>query len=132
MKKFVFELPMPLSVNDYYKPTYNRTTGRCFLRKSDKAKAYVMQVQPIIFRQTCGYTIFSENVICDIEFHFSKKLIKQKQKWRDIDNGIKCLLDSLTVSKLWTDDRIVSKFNSVERFFDSENGPYAVIKICGE
>ena len=132
MKKIVFELPMPLSINDYYKPTYNHKTHSCFIRKSEKAKAYVMQVQPIIFRQTCGYTIFSENVICDIEFHFSKKLIKQKQKWRDIDNGIKCLLDSLTVSKLWNDDRIVSKFNSVERFFDSENGPYAVIKICGE
>lgn len=131
MKKLVFELPMPLSINDYYKPTYNRATGRCFLRKSDKAKAYVLKVQPIIFKQTLGFIIFSKNVNCDIEFHFAKNLITQPQKWRDIDNGIKCLLDSLTGSKVWTDDRIVSKFNSVERFFDADKS-YVKITICGE
>ena len=131
MKKLVFELPMPLSINDYYKPTYNRATGRCFLRKSDKAKAYALKVLPIVFKQTDGKTFFTKNVTCEIEFHFDKKLITQFQKWRDVDNGIKCLLDSLTINKLWTDDRIVSKFAGVERFFDSESN-YAVIKVWGE
>ena len=132
MKKLVFELPMPLSVNDYYKPTYNHKTHSCFIRKSDKAKAYALKILPIIFRQTGGKTIFTKNVKCEIEFHFAVKLIPQFQKWRDIDNGIKCLLDSLTINKLWTDDRIVSKLDRVERIFDSENEPYAVIKVCGE
>lgn len=133
MKEFVFELPMPLSVNDYYKPTYNHKTHTSFIRKSEKAKAYAMLVYPVILRQTHGDTFFRENVTCDIQFHFPKNLITQKQKWRDVDNGIKCLLDSLTNSKIWTDDRIVSKFAGVERFFDcDENKSYAVIKVWGE
>lgn len=132
MRSFVFELPMPLSVNDYYKPTYNHKTHSCYIRKSDKAKAYALKVLPIIFKQTGGKTIFTKNVTCEIEFHFDKKLTTQFQKWRDVDNGIKCLLDSLTINKLWTDDRIVSKFSRVERIFDSEKSNYTVIKVWGE
>ena len=75
---------------------------------------------------------FQHEVAVKIEWHFKQNLLTQPQKWRDCDNGVKCLLDALTEAKVWVDDKIVYRFSGIERFFDSESENYCVVRITGE
>lgn len=126
-----YRLPMPLSVNDYYEPRYNSKTRHCYIQKSYKAKKYCGLVCVEVYRNVKRRQ-FQHEVAVKIEWHFKQSLLTQPQKWRDCDNGVKCLLDALTEAKVWVDDKIVYRFSGIERFFDSESENYCVVRITGE
>ena len=126
-----YRLPMPLSVNDYYEPRYNSKTRHCYIQKSYKAKKYCGLVCVEVYRNIKRKQ-FQHEVAVKIEWHFKQNLLTQPQKWRDCDNGVKCLLDALTEAKVWVDDRIVYRFSGIERFFDSDSENYCVVRITGE
>jgi Holliday junction resolvase RusA-like endonuclease len=95
-----FELPWPPSVNHYYR----HVGPRVLISKQGRVYRDVVAAR---IRDSKVKT-FGKWVVLEIQ------LYPPDRRRRDIDNVLKCILDTLTVAELYNDDSQV-KFLSVEK-----------------
>lgn len=113
------DLPYPPSLNTYYR-TYR---GRILI--SEPARAYRRLIKPTLWGHI-GQSGISR--IRPVEFDISMDILvypPDKRK-RDLDNTLKCLLDSLQHAGLYKDDSQIGKL-VVERKEMVENGKVSVM-----
>ena len=96
MNSILIELPFPPSLNSIYKPGKNK------IYSSNELKEYKKKVRTIVqaYMRKNSIKIIDEPVRIDCV------LYEPNNRVRDLDNLEKALLDALTFSKLWTDDRL--------------------------
>jgi crossover junction endodeoxyribonuclease RusA len=111
-----FVVPVGPSVNHLYGK--NRF-GRDYLNA--EGKAYVKVISGIV--RSSGKRI-GDGFRCEVEI---KYFLKDRRR-RDLDNVLKCLLDSFTKCGFWKDDDIIN-FLSVRRMPVDRENPRFEIKI---
>jgi crossover junction endodeoxyribonuclease RusA len=92
------DLPVPPSVNNYYVRGYGRAVvvgkpGRAY------RQAVVAALRPLGLRVSGRLDV---SIVYCAGSESSKAL-------KDLDNLLKCLLDSLTHAKLWADDSLIDR-----------------------
>jgi crossover junction endodeoxyribonuclease RusA len=105
-KELIAELNYPPSLNSYYKHARNR------IYISDAGRKYHEHVKNTL-------TGLSDFKTGDLEIII--ELYPPDLRKRDVDNVLKCLLDSITRSQNWTDDSQIKKL-TIERFFKVKGG----------
>jgi len=111
-----FDLPVGPSINHFY----GRSKFGSLYIKAD-GKAYIQKVGEII--RSSGIQI-SDGFRCDVEIKYH---LPDRIK-RDLDNILKCLLDSFTKCGFWKDDSIIN-FLSVRRMPPDRENPRLEITI---
>ena len=95
----VLHLPWPPSVNNYYK---SGRQGQRYL--SIKVREYRAAVLESISEQCPGLCL-------DEQLFMEVYLFPPDRRKRDVDNGMKGLLDALTEAGLWDDDSLVDQLH---------------------
>lgn len=98
-KDVVLYLPWPPSVNDYYK---SGRQGQRYV--SSRVREYRAAVLEAIAEQAPGLCL-------DHALFMEVYLFPPDRRKRDVDNGMKGLLDALTEAGLWEDDSLVDQLH---------------------
>jgi crossover junction endodeoxyribonuclease RusA len=106
-----FKCNYPPSLNSYYK----HYRGRVVI--SDKGREYHQHIADIYEKETK----FTNEIV-----EMTIKLYPPDRRRRDVDNVLKCLLDSITRASGWNDDSQVKRL-IVERFDPVKGGSCEVI-----
>jgi Holliday junction resolvase RusA-like endonuclease len=114
MSKINLTLPIPPSVNNYYKRARN---GRVYL--SAEAKAY----KELVYYKCLELGLDS---LLDVPLHMDVKFFPKNNR-RDLDNIMKCLWDSLE-GNIYTNDKLIYKLTA-EKFAPTKNNPRVVVEI---
>ena len=101
--KLSLTLPMPPSVNHYYGHCYNHGTKQVQMYIKPEGKTYREKV----YYMTANKISKLHNPLQTAPILFVMIKYNPKSALRDIDNPLKCLLDALTHSHIWSDDRQV-------------------------
>lgn len=110
-----FELPWPPSVNHYYRHVGNKVLI------SKEGRQYREVVANRL--KAAGIQKFSGPVDVAIQ------LYPPDRRRRDVDNVLKCLLDSFTVGGVYDDDSQIY-FLSIEKLEPMPPDGMAVVKVC--
>lgn len=112
-----FELPFPVSVNQYYRSQVDRR-GRVYATRSKAAKDY----RKVVKQALKNFPTLTDNV------HISLILCPPDKRKRDLDNyDGKALWDSLTHAGVWKDDsQVKSRYSE---WGETIKGGKAFIKI---
>lgn len=111
----MLELPWPQSINHYY----IRSGRRTFI--SAKGKLYRQQVHTAC-KKAGAFKFHRKNRLA-----IKVILYPPDNRRRDIDNILKCLLDSLESAGLFADDEQIDKL-IVERIHDNQNKCLVTVK----
>ena len=103
----MFTLPLPVPVNEAYK------VGRGHLYKSKEAKEWEEEAGYKLLAQNKGKTMLEGSVYVGLSFFFPDSM-------KDIDGGIKPVLDLLQRLRVYKNDRQVDHLN-VQKFLDKKN-----------
>ncbi len=95
----VLHLPWPPSVNDYYK---SGRQGQRYLGL--KVREYRAAVLEAVSQQAPGLYL-------DDHLFMEVYLFPPDRRARDVDNGMKGLLDAITESGMWEDDKLVKQLH---------------------
>ena len=125
-----YEFPWPPSVNHYWM----HIRGRAFIGK--KGRMYRSEVAKQILIQ--GRHTFTGNLKVTV------KMYPPDKRRRDIDNPIKCLLDSMQHGGLYEDDNQIKKLHlemmtekggfvevSIERIYDKKTDDGKIVELQG-
>ena len=92
---YKFTLPFPPSNNTYYRHVDSKVL------LSDKGRKYKKLVSDELNKLGLTGLLLEDPLIVRLE------LFRPDKRKYDVDNFFKCVFDSLTNAKLWTDDEIV-------------------------
>ena len=98
--EYVFTLPYPPSINSYYGITCNARIPHKFIK--EKGRLYREAVIGIIKEKNL-------DIRANVPLSMTLILTPPDNRTRDIDNGLKCLLDSLTHANVLEDDKHIRK-----------------------
>jgi crossover junction endodeoxyribonuclease RusA len=115
----VFELPYPVSANNYWRTAVLKNTRppRAITYLSEEAKAYKSQVA--LLTKIQGWSPTASRVEIDVAVYRPRKI-------GDLDNTLKVTLDSIK-GAAYLDDKQVTKI--VAERFDDANNPRAVVTV---
>lgn len=109
-----FELPWPPSVNHYYR----HVGSRVLISREGRN-----------YRDVVSARIRAANIPCfEGAVELRIQLYPPDNRRRDVDNVLKCILDTLTVAKLYDDDSQVKRL-SVEKFEPIPPAGLAVLQV---
>ena len=112
------KLPYPPSINHYYERGCDGN-----LHVGDKGKIYRRQVQMIV----ALYRI-KERYYAKQHLKVSIYAFTPDHRPRDVDNILKCLLDAITDSGIWTNDKQVYDLRVVKNYDVNKKG-YVLVSI---
>ena len=90
------ELPLPVSLNAYYKAWRNRVVV------SPAGKAYKEEIFKIVFRNCYDIKL-------KVPLRVEVVVNNRDRRKSDLDNRMKCLLDGLTEACVWEDDSLIDE-----------------------
>lgn len=117
--EYLLILPYPPSINSYYRIKCIRSKPIKYI--STKGKEYRKAVEDVIRSKDL-------KMRANLPLKVTIYLTPPDNRTRDIDNGLKCLFDSLTEAEFWEDDSVVRELHMSFRPVNKET-PSAMLKI---
>lgn len=115
----VLTLPMPLSVNNYY--GYTSPVAHKVIKYVKQAgKNYMLSVKSYIDKNNFNIGI-NIPIIVEVILNFPTN------RQQDLDNRMKCLLDSLTKANVWVDDSLIYDLHIIRGIIGKPGG--CIVKI---
>lgn len=119
------KLDYPPSVNHYW--IHGTRNGRAIVYIGAKGRIYRETSYWVIKEALNGAAALTENV------SLSVSLYPPDRRKRDVDNVLKCLLDTLTHANVWEDDSQVKHLEVVMNEYDKEKiGAYLEVRTINE